>query len=77
MQVSSFHLCSKFTFLSLWSVLFIFSVIFELVNQRQELWDKMLELENRANDPSRLFHNRGGQLLLEEKERKNIQKVIQ
>ncbi|PNF26068.1 hypothetical protein B7P43_G06395 [Cryptotermes secundus] len=51
-------------------------VIFELVNQRQELWDKMLELENRANDPSRLFHNRGGQLLLEEKERKNIQKEL-
>jgi protein regulator of cytokinesis 1 len=56
--------------------MFVFSVIFELANQRQELWDKMLELESRANDRNRLFHNRGGQLLLEEKERKNIQKVI-
>lgn len=51
-------------------------VIFELANQRQELWDKMLELESRANDRNRLFHNRGGQLLLEEKERKNIQKEL-
>ncbi|XP_069677765.1 protein regulator of cytokinesis 1-like isoform X3 [Periplaneta americana] len=51
-------------------------VIFELANKRQELWDKMLELEDRANDPNRLFHNRGGQLLLEEKERKNIQKEL-
>jgi protein regulator of cytokinesis 1 len=45
-------------------------VIFELVKQRQELWDKMLEMENRASDKNRLFQNRGGQLLLEEKERK-------
>jgi protein regulator of cytokinesis 1 len=53
-----------------------FSEIFELAKERQELWDKMLALEDRANDPNRLFLNRGGQLLLEEKERKNIQKVI-
>ncbi|XP_021935767.1 protein regulator of cytokinesis 1-like isoform X2 [Zootermopsis nevadensis] len=50
--------------------------IFQLAYQRQELWDKMLELENRANDPDRLFHNRGGQLLIEEKERKLIQKDL-
>ena len=56
---------------------FVFSVIIELANQRQELWDKMLEMENRASDPHRLFQNRGGQLLLEEKERRNIGKVIQ
>jgi len=55
---------------------FVFSVIFELAKQRQELWDKMLEMENRASDPNRLFQNRGGQLLLEEKERRNIGKVI-
>jgi protein regulator of cytokinesis 1 len=52
------------------------SVIFELAKQRQELWDKMLEMENRASDPNRLFQNRGGQLLLEEKERRNIGKEL-
>jgi hypothetical protein len=55
---------------------FVFSVIFELAKQRQELWDKMLEMESRASDPNRLFQNRGGQLLLEEKERRNIGKVF-
>lgn len=34
----------------------------------------MSNLEQRATDPNR-FHNRGGQLLAEEKERKVIQKV--
>jgi hypothetical protein len=47
-----------------------------MIKQRQELWDKMLEMENRASDKNRLFQNRGGQLLLEEKERKNIGKVM-
>jgi hypothetical protein len=55
---------------------FVFSDIFELAVQRQELWDKMLEMESLARDPNRSFQNRGGQLLLEEKERKIIQKVI-
>jgi protein regulator of cytokinesis 1 len=51
-------------------------VIFELVTQRQKLWDKMLELESQENDPTRLFQNRGGLLLLEEKERKYVQKKL-
>jgi hypothetical protein len=34
------------------------------------------ELDQRANDPDR-YHNRGGQLLTEEKERKTAEKVIQ
>jgi len=37
----------------------------------------MLALENHANDPNRLFHNHGGQLLLEKKERKKERKNIQ
>jgi len=49
--------------------------IFQLTVKRQKLWEKMKSLEAVANDPSRLFKNRGGMLLKEEKERKAIQKV--
>ncbi|XP_059061981.1 protein regulator of cytokinesis 1-like [Achroia grisella] len=45
--------------------------IFELVMTRKNLWLKMTELEARASEPGR-YHNRGGQLLKEEKERKTI-----
>ncbi|KAJ9583513.1 hypothetical protein L9F63_022131, partial [Diploptera punctata] len=50
--------------------------IFQLAQERQELWDKMLELQQKASDPERLFRNRGGQLLMEEKERTRIQKEL-
>ncbi|XP_066600313.1 protein regulator of cytokinesis 1-like [Prorops nasuta] len=49
--------------------------IFDLLNDRDTLLLKMKELEQRANDPDR-FHNRGGQLLAEEKERKLINKKL-
>ncbi|XP_003702698.1 protein regulator of cytokinesis 1-like [Megachile rotundata] len=49
--------------------------IFELLEERDNLWVKMKELLQRANDPDR-FYNRGGQLLMEEKERKTIQKKL-
>ncbi|XP_043273448.1 protein regulator of cytokinesis 1-like [Venturia canescens] len=49
--------------------------LFELVNECENLWEKGKELDQRANDPERL-HNRGGQLLIEEKERKLIQKKL-
>ncbi|CAL7944982.1 unnamed protein product [Xylocopa violacea] len=49
--------------------------IFELLEERDSLWLKMKELMQRANDPDR-FYNRGGQLLMEEKERKTIQKKL-
>ncbi|XP_004928222.1 protein regulator of cytokinesis 1 [Bombyx mori] len=45
--------------------------IFDLVLTRKNLWLKMTELEARASEPGR-YHNRGGQLLREEKERKAI-----
>lgn len=45
--------------------------IFELVATRKNLWLKMTELEARSTEPGR-YHNRGGQLLREEKERKSI-----
>jgi len=35
----------------------------------------MIMMQEQANDPARLWQNRGGQLLKEEKERKIIQKV--
>lgn len=49
--------------------------IFELLEQHENLIAKMKEILKRANDPDR-YHNRGGQLLMEEKERKAIQKKI-
>lgn len=50
-------------------------VIFDLLEQRENLLKKTKELIQRENNPDR-FHNRGGQLLMEEKERKVIQKKL-
>lgn len=49
--------------------------IFQLADQRAQLWEQMHELEERANDPNR-YNNRGGQLLREEKERKTLAKTL-
>ncbi|XP_011259450.1 protein regulator of cytokinesis 1 [Camponotus floridanus] len=49
--------------------------IFELLEQRENFIMKIKELLQRANNPDR-YHNRGGQLLMEEKERKMIQKKL-
>ncbi|KAK2580422.1 hypothetical protein KPH14_006172 [Odynerus spinipes] len=49
--------------------------IFELIEERENLWSQMNELEHRADNPDRL-NNRGGQLLVEEKERNVIQKKL-
>ncbi|XP_061718319.1 protein regulator of cytokinesis 1-like isoform X2 [Cydia pomonella] len=46
--------------------------IFELVVTRRNLWLKQAELDARASEPGR-YHNRGGNLLREEKERKAIE----
>ncbi|KAK0182683.1 hypothetical protein PV327_000795 [Microctonus hyperodae] len=51
------------------------SAIYELLNKREEMWDQMKELQHRAEDPDR-FHNRGGQLLAEEKMRKYFNKNL-
>lgn len=50
--------------------------VFQLMERRQKLWEKMIALESKANDRNRLFDNRGGQLLREERERKVIQKEL-
>jgi len=55
--------------------LFVFSSIYHLFEEREHLWNKMIMMQEQANDPARLWQNRGGQLLKEEKERKIIQKV--
>ena len=39
------------------------------------MWKELIDLEVKANDPNR-FNNRGGQLLLEEKKRKALQKGL-
>ncbi|XP_053406995.1 protein regulator of cytokinesis 1-like isoform X2 [Mercenaria mercenaria] len=50
--------------------------ILELVGKREILFNKMIEFEKRANDPNRFFSDRGGKLLLEEKERKALMKQL-
>ncbi|XP_052773912.1 protein regulator of cytokinesis 1-like isoform X2 [Mya arenaria] len=50
--------------------------ILQLVEQREALFHKMIEFEKRANDPNRFFSDRGGKLLLEEKERKSLMKQL-
>ncbi|XP_068249328.1 protein regulator of cytokinesis 1-like isoform X2 [Palaemon carinicauda] len=49
--------------------------IFYKIEQRKMLWDKFIDLEERANDPNR-YGNRGGALLKEEKERKAVKKAL-
>ncbi|KAI8432140.1 hypothetical protein MSG28_004620 [Choristoneura fumiferana] len=46
--------------------------IFDLVVTRKNLWLKQAEMDARASEPGR-YHNRGGNLLREEKERKAIE----
>lgn len=52
-----------------------FSIIYKLIESRKTMWNRLEQLEDMQKDPSRLFSNRGGMLLMEEKERKKIQKV--
>ncbi|XP_022612059.1 protein regulator of cytokinesis 1-like isoform X3 [Seriola dumerili] len=49
--------------------------LFEGVTKWQENWTLYLELDKKANDPSR-FNNRGGNLLKEEKQRTDLQKSL-
>ncbi|XP_013869034.1 protein regulator of cytokinesis 1 isoform X2 [Austrofundulus limnaeus] len=49
--------------------------LFEGVTKWQETWSLYLELEKKANDPSR-FNNRGGNLLKEEKQRADLHKSL-
>ncbi|CAK9300286.1 unnamed protein product [Gordionus sp. m RMFG-2023] len=43
----------------------------ELIQERNDLWDRMIHMEHQAKDINR-FKNRGGNLLQEEKERKRV-----
>merc|ERR1719233_2440680 len=43
---------------------------------RQEVWNKFMELERRAKDPTRLMNARGNSLLQEEKERNKVNKAL-
>ncbi|XP_051236662.1 protein regulator of cytokinesis 1 isoform X2 [Dicentrarchus labrax] len=49
--------------------------LFEGVTKWQENWTLYLELDKKANDPTR-FNNRGGNLLKEEKQRADLQKSL-
>ncbi|KAM9754025.1 protein regulator of cytokinesis 1-like [Menidia menidia] len=49
--------------------------LFEGVSKWHENWTLYLELDKKANDPSR-FNNRGGNLLKEEKQRTDLQKSL-
>lgn len=50
--------------------------IYNLIDRRQTLWQKMTVLEDKANDTNRLFGNRGCSLLQEEKERKKVRNEL-
>lgn len=50
--------------------------IFQLSKKYDDLWSRLLHLEELASNKDRLFNNRGGCLLKEEKERKLIQKKV-
>merc|ERR1719233_357922 len=50
--------------------------LFDRVAMRQEVWNKFMELERRAKDPSRLMNARGNSLLQEEKERNKVNKAL-
>lgn len=54
---------------------YLFSALYQLIDERNKLWDKMNELNDKSKNTDRLFKNRGGQLLKEEKERKQIARV--
>ena len=41
-----------------------------------KVWNKFMELERRAKDPSRLMNARGNSLLVEEKERNKVNKAL-
>ncbi|XP_058790974.1 protein regulator of cytokinesis 1-like [Phymastichus coffea] len=49
--------------------------IFESLSEWEAQFEKLKHLDQRANDPDR-YHNRGGQLLAEEKERKTADKKL-
>ncbi|XP_028305843.1 protein regulator of cytokinesis 1-like isoform X2 [Gouania willdenowi] len=49
--------------------------LFEGITKWQNNWTLFLELDTKANDPSR-FNNRGGNLLKEEKQRSDLQKSL-
>ncbi|GBO05006.1 Protein regulator of cytokinesis 1 [Araneus ventricosus] len=51
------------------------ALILKKINERQQLWNKLIEFENKANNPNR-FKNRGGNLLREERERKMLRKNL-
>ncbi|XP_049768124.1 protein regulator of cytokinesis 1-like [Schistocerca cancellata] len=50
--------------------------VFQLVEKRRELWAAMVDLEDVACDKERLFDNRGGRLLAEERQRRAVQKEL-
>ncbi|XP_069976410.1 protein regulator of cytokinesis 1-like, partial [Penaeus vannamei] len=50
--------------------------LFLKIKQRQEVWNKLMELEEKAKDPNRLFGNRGCSLFQEEKERKRVRNEL-
>lgn len=49
--------------------------ILGLLEKHSELWEKVIKLEENVTGPNR-YHNRGGKLLLEEKERNKLSKLI-
>lgn len=50
--------------------------LFNKVAKRQDLWKKMLELERKQKDPTHLLKAKGNTLLLEERDRKRVNRLL-
>ena len=50
--------------------------LFKKIQKRQDLWEKMLELTAKQKDPTHLLKAKGKDLLIEERDRKRVSKVI-
>jgi len=50
--------------------------LYEKVRQWQDVWQRAMDLERKAKDPSRLMNARGNNLLQEEKERNKVNKQL-
>lgn len=53
----------------------LFSALYDKLEERNSWWEKMVALEAKQNEPGR-YNNRGGQLLREEKERKQLNQKL-
>jgi hypothetical protein len=61
----------------LWNLYFFFCnrSLYLLIKKHQDTWERVVNMDQQLYNPERLFHNRGAQLLQEERDRRAAQKV--